>query len=253
MDSFQAQFEQAGPWITRFWVDGVPCGGSKYDPSNDDRIAMFEAKTGPLAGKRILELGPLEGGHTLKLARRGASVVAIEGHEASYQRCLFVKDFFNLQNVEFILGDLRTFELRALGPFDYIYNIGVLYHFDEPWKLLMALRGAAPSMFLSTHCSRPEVNDAEIQLHGIRLTGSWWQEGGADEPLSGLQPRSFWPARKSLERMLRLCGWSRIDWIEYKPEAHNGPVAALWVERGPCLLAAYAALCRAARKLSGMQ
>jgi hypothetical protein len=229
----QKEFELRGPWITRFWVDGVPCGGDTFDPTDDARIAMFVDKTGPLEGKRILELGPLEGGHTIQLARKGASVIGIEGHESNYQRCLFVKDFFKLDNVEFKLGDLRTFDLTALGPIDFIFNVGVLYHLDEPWKLLTSLRSVAPAMFVSTHCAPHDKIDETVHADGYHLEGYWWQEGPLEASLSGLQPRSFWPNKKSLETMMRRTGWPTLKWIDYNAGFTNGPLAAVWVEQAP--------------------
>ena len=233
MTGVQAEFEQRGPWITRFWVDGVPCGGDTFDPSDDARIRMFVNETGPLAGKRILELGPLEGGHSIQLARLGASVVGIEGHESNYERCLFVKKFFNVDNVEFLLGDLRTFDLKQLGPVDFIFNVGVLYHLDEPWELLSALRSVAPAMFVSTHCAPHDKIEAKLEVDGYQLEGYWWVEGPLEASLSGLQPRSFWPKKRSLETMMKRTGWPRLKWIDYNPDFTNGPLANLWVEQAP--------------------
>ena len=229
----QEKFDRLGPWTTRFWVDGVPCGGSAYDPTDDARMAMFERESGPLAGKRVLELGPLEGGHTIQLARKGASVVGIEGHEANYRRCLFVQEFFHLENVEFILADLRAVDFEALGPFDMIFSVGVLYHMDKPWKLLTALRSVARRMFISTHCAAPGKADAVVDADGCRLEGMWHQEGPPDEPLSGLQPQSFWPTREYLTKMLVHTGWRTITWMDYSPDHTNGPLASLWVDQTP--------------------
>ena len=223
----QKQFDLLGPWQTRFWVDGVAYGG-QYDPSDDPRIRWFDEIAGPLAGKRVLEFGPLEGGHSLQLAKRGASVTSIEGREANYRRCLFIRDLFQLRNVEFIRGDLRTVDFKALGPFDFIFNVGVLYHLDEPWKVLTALRGVAPRMFISTHCAPRKLNTV-VDAGGCRLEGSWHVEGPLEEALSGLQPRSFWPTRRHLEKMLTHTGWPSIRWMDYNPTHVNGPLATLWV------------------------
>lgn len=231
MGNPQKEFDRLGPWVTRFWVDGRPCGGNSYDPTNDGRIALFESKVGPLRGKRVLELGALEGGHTLQLARKGATVVAVEGRPANYQRCLFVKDFFQLEKVEFLLADLRTVDFRSLGCFDVIFNVGVLYHLNEPWRLLKSLRNVAPRMFIWTHCAPSDKIDAAVEVNGCRLEGLRWQEGPLKVPLSGLQPTSFWPTRESLEKMLALSGWPNLTWLDYNPQSPNGPSATLWVEQ----------------------
>lgn len=221
-----------GPWLTRFWVDGTPCGGSSYDPSDDGRIKLFKTQIGSLEGKRILELGPLEGGHTLQLVKRGATVVGVEGREESIQRCLFVKKDFNLEKAEFVHGDLRAFDLTSLGRFDIIFNIGLLYHLDEPWKLLKRLRHVSSRMFLWTHCAPIEKADTLIHVDGQTLVGMWSQEGPLELPLSGLQPKSFWPTRVCLKRMLALSGWPVQRWLDYNAEAPDEPAATLWVESG---------------------
>lgn len=230
----QEEFDRVGPWTTRFWVEGVPCGGSYYDPSDDPRITLLESRMGSLAGKRVLELGALEGGHTLQFARKGASVVAIEGREADYRRCLFVKEFFHLGEVEFVLSDLRTLDFNRLGRFDVVFNVGVLYHLDEPWELLRSLRNVATRMFIWTHCAAPDKVDALVDVDGHPLEGLWWQERPL-EPLSGLQPKSFWPTREYLEKMLTLTGWPTLTWIDYNTQHPIGPHATLWAEQSPTL------------------
>jgi len=227
----RGEFEKRGPWVTRFWVDGEALGGSQYDPTGDMRIAMFKSASGPLAGKRLLELGPLEGGHTLQLAREGASVLAIEGREANFRRCLFIKDLFALDNAEVILGDLRDVDLNTLGRFDSIFNVGVLYHLNKPWTLLTSLGKVSSRMFLSTHCAPSEKANVTIEVDGHRLRGMRWREGSVKDPLSGLQKHSFWPTRESLDEMLILTGWKQVRWLDYTPDHVNGPIASLWAER----------------------
>jgi len=231
-ESPQKEFARIGPWVTRFWVDGLPCGGDSYDPSDDGRIAVFESRAGSLAGKRILELGPLEGGHTLQLTRKGSVVVAIEGREANYRRCVFVKEFFNLDRVEFIYADLRTMDFNSLGQFDLIFNVGVLYHLHEPWKLLKSLRNSAMCMFLWTHCAADEKANAVVEVDGCPLEGLHWREGSLKVPLSGLQPTSFWPTRECLEKMLALSGWPNLTWVDYNSQSQSGPSATLWADQG---------------------
>jgi SAM-dependent methyltransferase len=232
MTSIQNEFRKRGPWITRFVVDGEPVGGTEFDPESDPRLDAFKRAAAPLAGKRVLELGPLEGGHTLHIAREGASVVAIEGREANYKRCLYIKEVFGLDNVEFILGDLRTVDLASLGQFDAVFNVGVLYHLDEPWKLLAELSALAPGMFLWTHCTPDNKADTVVEVKRHPLLGTWWREGPMKDRLSGLQKRSFWPTRECLDEMLELTGWPQITWFDYTTESAHGPSGYLWAERG---------------------
>jgi hypothetical protein len=60
---------------------------------DDNRIKWFEQQCAGFAGKRILELGPLEGGHTCMLSRAGAaSITSIESNTAAFLKCLIVQN-----------------------------------------------------------------------------------------------------------------------------------------------------------------
>lgn len=224
----QQEFQRLGPWLSRFVIDGVPLGGT-FDYSTDPRPLVLERRLGSLAGKRILELGALEGGHTLTLAARGATVLAVEGRPANYERCRFIQRHFGLARVEFVLGDLRSVDFATLGRFDAVLNSGVLYHLDAPWDLLARLARVAPAMLIWTHCAA--AAETAIGVGGETFEGSWYPEP-VEHSLSGTQARSFWPTRATLTRMLEVTGWPAVTWLEFDPAGLRGPAATLWVERG---------------------
>src|SRR6187402_1626923 len=68
------------------WWSAVPGLQAGSTPLFDDsRIRWAVEHLGGVTGRRILELGPLEGGHTYMLERAGAaSVVAIEANTRAY-------------------------------------------------------------------------------------------------------------------------------------------------------------------------
>ena len=63
-------------------VPGFETGSSAL--FDDIRIKWLEAQLGSFAGQRVLDLGPLEGGHTCMMENAGASVVAIEGNQRPF-------------------------------------------------------------------------------------------------------------------------------------------------------------------------
>jgi hypothetical protein len=64
--------------------------GAMYD---DPRIHWAVEKFGSLEGKRLAELGPLEGSHTYMLERAGAHRIdAIEANKGAFLRCLVAKE-----------------------------------------------------------------------------------------------------------------------------------------------------------------
>ncbi len=144
------------------WSSAVPGfetgSASLFD---DVRIKWLEAQLGSFSGQRVLELGPLEGGHTCMMERAGASVVAIEANQRAFLKCLIVKDALHLKS-EFLYGDFRPYlEAAQPGRFDFILAIGVLYHMLEPLKLLHDIArvtnfNLTPSLFSRRSMETPQ-------------------------------------------------------------------------------------------------
>jgi hypothetical protein len=228
-EAVAAAFAQHGQWITRFVIDRVPHGGS-FDAMNDARIEMF-FRTFPGVAT-ILELGSLEGGHTLGLARQPgvSSVLGVEGRAENLARARFAARLLEAGNVEFVQGDLEKVALAQFGKFDAIFCCGLLYHLPEPWKLLRQFVEISPRAFLWTHYCKDE--DADTAVAGY--TGRMQVEGGRAEPLSGLSSHSFWPTLDELQRMLSDAGFGRLQILSNEIERANGPavVIAAWASDG---------------------
>ena len=192
-----AAFAAHGQWVTRFHIDGVDYGGA-FDALNDPRLDAF-GNVFPDAAT-ILELGSLEGGHTIGLARRPgvSSVVALEGRPANLARAQMVARLLNASKVRFVQADLETVALPQFGKFDAIFCSGLLYHLPAPWRLLRQFKEVSPHAFLWTHYCKED--QAKTMMEGYK--GRMQSEGGLDEPLGGLSPQSFWPTLGSLVQML---------------------------------------------------
>jgi hypothetical protein len=119
----------------------------------DERLVWGVERLGGAAGKTVLELGPLEGGHTYMLERMGASAItAVEAHPRAYLRCLAVKELLGLTRARFLLGDFQAYLREDRGRrFDFGIASGVLYHMTEPVDLLGALAEACDGLYIWTH------------------------------------------------------------------------------------------------------
>jgi SAM-dependent methyltransferase len=217
-----AAFEKHAPWITKYDVRGVSSGGS-FDAPNDPRLDLFW-RSFPEA-RRILELGSLEGGHTIGLARRPGVdfVLGLEGRTANLQRALLAQGLFEIRNIQFIQANLEAVTLAEFGAFDAIYCCGLLYHLPEPWRLVEQFADVAPALFLWTHCAAEDL--ADTFAHGYK--GQRQSEGGRDEALSGLSPHSFWPTLASLCNMLTDSGFSEVRLLNNNPKHPNGPAVTI--------------------------
>ncbi len=219
----EAEFERLGPWTTKFTIGGREYGGW-FDGMNDGRIQEFR-RSFPGA-RRILELGSLEGGHTLGLARlEGVTeIVALEGRQSNLARAQLVKRLFGADNVSFHQANLeKPAALRHFGSFDAAYCCGLLYHLPRPWDLLHQIAEATRGLYLSTHYCPAEK--ATVALQGYQ--GRWFGESGLPDPLSGLSKRSFWPTRECLLAMLHEAGFDRVTVLHAEEDHPNGPIVTL--------------------------
>src|SRR5262245_48420088 len=84
-------------------VDAVAGWSSAFPPKyelkagalstySDPRIQWAIECFGSLEGRHVLELGPLEGGHTSMLEAAGARIDAIEANQVAFMRCLITKE-----------------------------------------------------------------------------------------------------------------------------------------------------------------
>lgn len=130
-------------------VPGFETGKSKL--FEDDRVRWLESQLGSFQGKRVLELGPLEGGHTTMMERGGAEIVSIEANQRGFLKCLVVKNALNLKT-EFLYGDFsRYLESAPPRSFDFVLASGVLYHMNEPLKLLHEVARVGDAFGVWTH------------------------------------------------------------------------------------------------------
>ena len=203
----KAEFAQREPWIFQFRIGGGDYGGH-VSAVGDVRIDEFHAFA-PEA-ETILELGALEGAHTFMLAEhpRVRRVMALEGRAANIRKAEFLKEVLGAKNTEFAQANLESDPLEV-GKFDAVFCSGLLYHLPEPWKLIERLPSIAPKLFLWTMYS--EDRHADLVVDGYR--GRRVNEGGADEPLSGLSSYSLWITLGSLIESLTRSGYRRVEII----------------------------------------
>ncbi|MGF6305354.1 class I SAM-dependent methyltransferase [Paraburkholderia sp. WC7.3d] len=150
------------------WVSDVPGYGLGMAPHFDDgRLHWFETVCGGFSGKSVLELGPMEGGHTFMMAKAGASrVLAIEANSKSFLKCLLVQNALKF-NAEFMYGDFRELLKKRDQRFDLILASGVLYHMIDPVSLLENMAHASDSICIWTHYYDAEVarTNTNMQSH----------------------------------------------------------------------------------------
>jgi SAM-dependent methyltransferase len=185
-----------------------------------------------LSGLRVADLGCLEGGFALAFAQRGAHVVAVEARPENIEKCLLVKEHFDLPNLSFVQADVKSFNADSFGSFDVVLAMGILYHLDDPVASLLDMaKATAGVLFVDTHFAPADdhtmsVLDPRLRTLGPLTTGSFgtWPYKGRlfreydteaqrdSMPWASYSnPSSFWLTKGSLISALHvLCGFGVV-------------------------------------------
>lgn len=232
-----------GEWSSRLPRPLDSLGAGAIPLFEDHRVTWAIEQLGGVAGKNVLELGPLEGGHTYMLEQHGAaSILAIEANTRAFLKCLIVKELLSLQRARFLCGDFRKFLPAEPGVFDAVFACGVLYHMTEPVRLLRDIARTAPQLFLWTHyydakvaAEKPTVQAHLGSVEPGELDGFRYEQVRYDYAASlnwmgfcgGAAPVSAWLSRETILAALDHFGYRSIR-IEFEaPDHPNGPSFAL--------------------------
>ena len=217
--------------IIRLWGDwtahNIHLGDGVYTLGPDrqgeaDKLQRIVQIVSDLGGRpieqRVLDLGCLEGGYAVELARRGASVVAIEGRRANLEKALFAKDVLGLVNLEIVQDDVRNLDDTRYGRFDVVLCLGLLYHIDSAHVFSFVHQIAAACRSLAVfdtyvglgHLKRFEHGGREYWGRVIRehLAQASQEERLASKWASLDNHESVWITRSSLYNLLGDAGFT---------------------------------------------
>jgi 2-polyprenyl-3-methyl-5-hydroxy-6-metoxy-1,4-benzoquinol methylase len=190
--------------------------------------ALLEAAGHNLAGKKILDLGCLEGGYSAAFAALGAAeVIGVEAREENIRRCLFVKDKLALENVRFFKGDVKDIAVDQFGDIDIVFASGILYHLDDPYTFAKNCAAIAKDFAVfDTHVAFADSTahlcseeTKRLVKGGRTYRGKLAAEYPADEDPSEIEghlwaaysnPFSFWLYEESLVQMLLDVGFAKV-------------------------------------------
>lgn len=164
-------------------------------------------------GKRIADLGCMEGGYTVAFAQMGMDATGIEVRTSNIENCHYLKNAFGLSNLNFIQDDVLN--IGKFSPWDVIFCCGLLHHLESP-RSFVKLMGqmARDAVIINTHFAteRPsEVFSLSEMTEHEGLPGRWFAEHDLEigEELERLNwnswanKRSFWLTRPALLQSLR--------------------------------------------------
>jgi hypothetical protein len=213
----------------------------------DGRISWAGKVFGGFADKEILELGPLEGGHSFMLQDAGArSITSIEANSRAFLKCLCIKELFGLNRVSFKLGDFVSYLEQDKRKFDIAIASGVLYHMADPVRVLDLIAGAADKVFIWTHyfdkdllgrsessaARFGEIETATYQGFEYRFASHAYKQAlDWSGFCGGPQTTSKWLTRESIIGFLGKAGFTDIRADVEEPDHPNGPAFAICAQR----------------------
>ena len=164
LDSYSNDFplpENAISIFNEEWASDIPIAmggvGGKAQLFIDKRLIDIIEHCGGLAGKKCLELGPLEGGHTYIMWRSGAqSIISIEANQRAFLKCLITKEIMGYE-AKFLLGDFVKYVTTTTQRFDFTNMSGVLYHMTAPHELVANVARISDQVACWTHYFDGEV------------------------------------------------------------------------------------------------
>lgn len=155
-----------GEWSSKLPADLGELQAGEAGLFEDGRIYWAAEQLGGFQGKTVLELGPLEAGHTYVMEQLGASsITAVEANSRAYLKCLLVKEILGMDRSHFVYGDCIEFLQANQQPFEICVASGILYHMRNPAQLIALLAKTCNQLFVWTHYYDSEVitNNSDLQ------------------------------------------------------------------------------------------
>jgi tRNA (mo5U34)-methyltransferase len=126
-----------------------------------------------LRGARVLDVGAWNGFFSFECVRRGASeVVALSPEDPAHTGFAKTARLLELDNVKYVQDSVYNIPNLALGKFDIVMLLGVIYHLRHPLLALDLLYDACSQWFF---LDSPVIDDARYILPSIGERGDAWK------------------------------------------------------------------------------
>lgn len=220
----------------------------KQDPDDPSRLAWNRMdplikecndRIGGFEGKELLELGPFEGCHSVNLAHyQPAEVTSIEANPYNYIKCLIVKQYFQLTNTDFLLGNFVSYLAECNRKFDFILASGVLYHLNQPLLALDLILQNTDAIGICTTVFAE--GDSPFNMTGetrtVEKAGHKFELHERKNAVStqgkkhGIDKSAWMISQPDLLKYLEVSGWE-FELLPYKRQPHCGPRTRLFARR----------------------
>jgi hypothetical protein len=206
-------------------LDSKGRGALGPTPTNANALPMRRTLTlaaalarKPLAQCRILDLACQEGCYAIEAALAGAEVVGVEAREAHVARareCAVAAGVGT--RVRYEIGDVRRIDEDALGRFDIVFLLGILYHLEaaDAVETIRRIGGLCDDLLIVDTHFAPAAK-ATATVAGARYDGARVREHDAGDAAATRLARgqasidnefAFYFTKPSLTRLLTGAGF----------------------------------------------
>ncbi len=189
-----------------FWWHRIDLGHGVVTPGVDDSRGRLKRLRLPLdlSGRSVLDVGAWDGFFSFEAERRGARrVVACDRWDSTTGGAAptgfrIARDALD-SKVEELPGGIEGADSRALGTFDLVLCLGVLYHVTDPFDTIQRLRALTGTLL---------ILDTELDATFFPRPAMAFYPG---KSLRGDPTNWFAPNLSGLRAMLMEVGFSRVE------------------------------------------
>jgi hypothetical protein len=176
------------------------------------------AAAGP--GATALDLACNEGWFSHRLLEWGAArVVGVDIRKRNIERATMMRDHFGIaaDSLELRKADVFALEPAALGTYDVVLVLGLIYHVENPMGVLRLARACTKRLcVIESQLTR----QTQPIVHGLGQTGELHESEGSfavqlergDNPLASTgKVLSLIPNRAAFAQMAQVVGFSSIE------------------------------------------
>jgi tRNA (mo5U34)-methyltransferase len=212
----QREIDALGPWFHNLHLPGGVQTAPDHFIGGDFPRFKWEQIRGcipqDLSGWRVLDVGCNAGFYSFELARRGASVLAIDMEPLYLTQARWAARQFGLQDrVEF--REMQVYEFaRTSEQFDLVWFMGVFYHLRYPLLALDILAQRTKRMMVFQTLAMPgeevypDTLDHPITEREPLLDAGWPKMAFIEHKFSGDRTNWWVPNHAGIEAMLRSSG-----------------------------------------------
>lgn len=135
MGDLESRVKDVGPWYHKIDLgNGVFTKPEGFSPESKWRI-LAKHLPQDLSGKTVLEIGCSSAYYSVRMAQRGATCYAFDHFQSAVDQARFLADHFGVE-IDASVASVYDVQRFAVRHYDYVINLGVLYHLRYPMLAL---------------------------------------------------------------------------------------------------------------------